>query len=185
MTASTTRDDEGLGLIELIVAVVVSGIVIIAMGMIFINSWRAQEQVVSTTEATNRGQVVSSMIERAMRNALYSEVRQGGAVASAGDALYVRTSLAGSLRCQAFQLTEGVSPDFGSVLLATSNGALPAPSPWKTGIARQGTTAYFQQAAAGTVTYTFQIETDASPVSFTGDIAPRSADDGKGKDGCW
>lgn len=184
MTASTTRDDDGLGLLELIVAVVVSGIVIIAMGMMFINSWRAQEQVISTTEATNRGQVVSSMIERAMRNALYFEVRNGAAVASAGDALYVRTSLAGSLRCQAFQLTEGAAPDFGSVLLATSDGTLPALSPWKTGIVRQGTTAYFQKASAGTVTYTFQIETDASPVSFIGDIAPRSTQEPGGSP-CW
>lgn len=185
MTTSTTRDDGGLGLIELIVAVVVSGIVVIAMGMIFVNSWRAQEQVVSTTEATNRGQVVASMIERAVRNAMYFEVRDGGVVASTGDELYIRTSLTGGLRCQAFQLTVGPTPDFGSVLLAASGSTLPALSPWKTGIARQGTTMYFQKSAAGTLTYTFQIETDASPVSFAGDIAPRSSDDGKGKDGCW
>ncbi|WP_194408815.1 PilW family protein [Microbacterium cremeum] len=180
MTASMTRDDDsGLGLLELIVAVVVSGIVIVAMGMIFINSWRAQEQVVSTTEATNRGQVVASMIERAMRNALYFEV------SGTGDVLHVRTSLAGSLRCQAFQLTEGSAPDYGSVLLATDATALPAFSPWKTGIAKQGATAYFAESAGGTLTYTFQIETDASPVSFTGDIRPRSGDDTKGTDGCW
>ena len=184
MTTGTHDDDAGLGLIELIVTIVVSTIVIVAMGMIFINSWRAQEQVISTTEATNRGQVVASMIERAMRNALDFEVRQGGIEASAGDALYVRTSLAGSLQCQAFQLTEGAEPDFGSVLLATSDSALPAPAPWKSGIAKQGTIAYFQESAAGTLTYTFRIETDASPVSFTGDIAPRYTQ-GSGSFPCW
>lgn len=185
MTTSTTEDDDGgLGLIEFIVAIVVSGIVIVAIGMIFINSWRAQEQVVSSTEATNRGQVVASMIERAMRNALDFEVRQAGVEATVGDSLYVRTSLTGSLHCQAFQLTEGAAPTFGSVLLATSDSALPALSPWETGIAKQGTIAYFQRSAAGTLTYTFRIETDASPVSFTGDIAPRSTQE-SGSSPCW
>ena len=43
---------------------------------------------VSETEATNRGQLVSSAIERAVRNALAVEV-------SGGDTLRVHTSLGG------------------------------------------------------------------------------------------
>lgn len=181
-------DDAGLTLIELIAAIVVSGIVILTIAMIFINSWRAQAQVVSTTEATNRGQVVASMIERAMRNALYFEVSEGGIVGATGNVLHVRTSLTGNLRCQAFQLTEGAEPEFGAMQLATGELGLSAFAPWKTGIAKQGTTAYFEEKSGSgkqTLTYTFQIETDASPVSFTGDVAPRSGDDTKGKDGCW
>lgn len=189
MTSALKQDnDGGLTLIELIVAIVVSGIVIVTIGTIFINSWRTQEQVVSTTEATNRGQVVASMIERAMRNALFFEVSEGGTVGATGNVLRVRTSLTGTLRCQAFQLTEGASPAFGTMHLATGELGLSAFSPWKTGIAKQGTTAYFEDTVGigkRSLTYTFQIETDASPVSFTGDIAPRSGDDTKGKDGCW
>ena len=48
----------------------------------------AQNDVLSTSEATNRGQLVSSSVEKAMRNALYLEVE----VTAADRELWVHTS---------------------------------------------------------------------------------------------
>src|SRR6186713_108319 len=62
-------DDAGLGLIELIVALLVSSVVLIAVATILVNSWLTQQDVTSTTEATTRGQLIGQNIERAMRNA--------------------------------------------------------------------------------------------------------------------
>ncbi len=69
---------------------------VVAIATIFVNSWRTQEQVTSVTQATNRGQVVGSTIERAMRNALYFDVTESGTV------LRVRTSLDGEPEVSGF-----------------------------------------------------------------------------------
>ncbi|MFK4835081.1 hypothetical protein ACI3KY_05060 [Microbacterium sp. ZW T2_14] len=176
MTPRARTNDDGLGLIELIVAFVVSGIVVIAIATIFVNSWRTQEQVTSVTQATNRGQLVSSTIERAMRNALYFEVTESGTV------LRVSTSLGGNLKCQGFRLTDpGAQFTTAPGILTSPNTAWPS---WQTGITKQGSTPYFVRTAANSLTYTFTITTDAAPVSFAADIAPRSIQD-TGSAGCW
>lgn len=176
MTSATRRNDDGLGLIELIVSIVVSGIILVAVATIFVNSWKTQEQVTSVNAATNRGQLVSSTIERAMRNALYFDVTETNTV------LRVRTSLAGNLKCQGFRITETAAQfTTNSVALSSPNTAWPA---WQTGITKQGSTPYFVRTAAGSLTYTFKITTDAAPVKFSADIAPRSLQE-TGSDGCW
>jgi Tfp pilus assembly protein PilW len=176
MTSRTVENEDGLGLIELIVAVVVSGIVIAAVATIFITSWRTQEQVTSVTQATQRGQLVSSTIERAMRNALYFDVTEGGTV------LRVSTSLTGELKCQGFRLTDpGAQFTVHAGSLASPNTAWPT---WQSGIAQQGSTAYFVRTAANSLTYTFNITTEASPVTFSADVAPRSGQEA-GSNGCW
>lgn len=184
MTMYRPRDDDGLGLIELIVAIVVSGIVLIAIASIFINSWRTQEQVTSVAEATNRGQIIGSAIERAMRNALWFDVP----AAYGGDVLVVSTSLDGALKCQGFRFTTGGAPDYGAAQLSGAKVTLTSDATmwpdWKSGVAKQGTAPYFRKTADGTLAYTFQIETDAAPVEFSSDIAPRSTQ-AAGSDGCW
>lgn len=184
MIPNMSRDDDGLGLIELIVAIVVSGIILIAIASIFTNSWRTQEQVTSVSEATNRGQIIGSAIERAMRNALWFDTP----ATYGGDVLVVSTSLPGALKCQGFRLTTVGAPTFGVAQLAMSELSLASDptawSDWERGVAKQGATAYFEKTAAGTLTYTFQIETDASPVEFSGEVGPRSTQ-AAGSDGCW
>jgi type II secretory pathway pseudopilin PulG len=189
MNSPANRDREsGLGLIELIVAIVVTGLVMAAIATVLVNSWRTQEQVVSVTEATNRGQLVGSAIERAMRNALYFEVESN-------DVLLVRTSLTGAQECQGFRLSAGTSPDFGNAQMdmaekPASGVALPSDRStwpeWQSGVAQQGTTNYFTKTGDGTLKYAFQIETDAAPVAFASSIAPRSIQESViGSDGCW
>ena len=176
MTPRDPTNDDGLGLIELIVAIVVSGIVVVAIATIFVSSWRTQEQVTSVTQATNRGQLVASTIERAMRNALYFDVTESGTV------LRVSTSLTGDLKCQGFRLTDpGAQLTTDPSLLTSPNTAWPS---WQTGITKQGTAPYFARTAANSLTYTFKITTDASPVTFSADVAPRSVQE-VGSDGCW
>ena len=176
MTPRARTNDDGLSLIELIVAIVVSGIVIAAIATIFVGSWRTQEQVTSVTQATNRGQLVSSTIERAMRNALYFDVTESGTV------LRVRTSLEGDLKCQGFRITDAAAQ------LTTDASSLPSPNTawatWQPGITNQGSIPYFVRTTPGSLTYSFKITTDASPVNFSADADPRSVQE-TGSGGCW
>jgi type II secretory pathway pseudopilin PulG len=167
IAAQTDDNEAGLSLIELIVAIVVTTIILAGIATILANSWMTQQKVVTVSEATNRGQLVGSAIERAMRNALYFEVSEGGTV------LQVRTSLAGDLRCQGFRLTDGRAQ------MTTSSGALTTPNTtwpeWQSGIARRGTADYFAPSVdMKQLTYAFAIQTEASPVDFGARIALRS-----------
>ena len=165
MTSETLKpadNDDGLSLIEVIVALLVSTIVLLAIADHLVNSWRTQNDVISTSEATNRGQVVSSSIERAMRNALFFEVSPDGTQ------LMVHTSLAAPKTCQAFRLADEVaeikvagsnlgSKAWGTWLEADSTRS------WQTLVRQSGTTPFFQRNSE-TLTYTFDIETDAAPL---------------------
>ena len=182
-------NDSGLGLIELIVVIVIVGIIFSAIGTILANSWLAQQSVVTVTEATNRGQVIGSSIERAARNAVDARVTNDADVAVAtgtsGTVLWVRTSLPGSLRCQGFRIS-------GEQLqIASSNTALAASSgwsKWKPQVTFEGTGNPFTVDMSDKATYTFSIRTDGAPVDFDGTVAirsdPLSAAD-KGTNPCW
>jgi prepilin-type N-terminal cleavage/methylation domain-containing protein len=169
--------DSGLSLIELIVVVVITGIVLGAVATIFVNSWRTQEEVLRVSEATNRGQLVTSAVERAVRNAVAVDVVSAGG----GTALRVKTTLGGSLGCQGFFLVDGGSH------WTTSAGALsatPADWPeWTDGVEQQGATPFFTLTAEGAVEYAFDVETESAPVRFNGEVSPRSLAEGSSP--CW
>ena len=170
------KDDDGLSLIELIVAVLVSGIILVTVAMILVNSWRAQEDVVSVSEATNRGQLIGSAIEKAVRNAVYVTTPNS-------DTLLVRTAL--SEKCFGFHIGPAEDVTGGSITTVTTTvgaGPLPATTSWpiwdpqieldgsKSSLTKVGTT----------VRYVFVIETDASPVRIQGEVAQRSNTDSGG-----
>lgn len=168
--------EAGLSLIELIIYILLASVLLSAMALILANSWRTQEDVTSVTQATNRGQVMGSAIERAMRNALDFDVDD-----ATGTELRVRTSLGGSLACQAFLLQDG------QARLSVSSAAIPAISSnwadWASGIAQNGSTPFFVE-NGDTVSYTFDIETDSAPVRFSGEAAARSTATGVSSP-CW
>ncbi len=172
--------DEGLGLIEVIVALLVSTIVLIGVGTILINSWLTQQDVTSTTQATNRGQLISSAVERAMRNGIAFQVTGAN-----GSELWVWTSLTPAAQCQGFRLTDGHAQ------MKTSTGALGASADWpewQDGIRQRTTTSgspidFFTEAGR-TVSYTFDIRTDSAPVRFGGEASTRYASSG-GVNPCW
>lgn len=162
-------DDAGLSLIELIVVVVILGILSGVIVMILVNSWNTQEDVNSTTVATNEGQVYASSIERAVRNAVDIQV-------TGGSLLQVRTTLPGSRECQSFQIT--ASAGTGDAAFMASAAAAPA---WagpmiSENVANIGTDPYFDfTEETGSVTYAFQIDTESAPALFRGTIAARNA----------
>ena len=173
-----TGEDQGLGLIEVILAILISTIVLVGVGTILINSWLTQQDVTTTTQATNRGQLITSAVERAMRNAQAFQV-----TGTSGSELWVWTSLAGA-ECQGFRLTDGAAQ------MKSSSGALGAPADWpewQEGV-QQRTTAgvpidFFTEAGR-TVSYTFDIRTDSAPVRFGGEASTRYASSG-GVNPCW
>lgn len=174
----TAGDDSGLSLIELLIALLVSVIVVVAAATILVNSWLTQEDVTSTTEATTRGQVMGSAIERAMRNAKDFTVSPSDAD---GTELRVWTSLGGDLTCQAFQLATG------EARIVTRSGTLPAVTSWgnwQVGVGKQGATPYFQRSGS-TVTYSFELATDSAPVPISGQAKMRTIHDPGEVSPCW
>lgn len=171
--------ESGFSLVELIIALLVSMIVIIGAATILVNSWLTQQDVTSTTEATTRGQLMGSTIERAMRNA------KGFQLTPSDDSaieLRVWTSLGGNRTCQAFQL------DVGQARIASSTSTLPDPSSWgdwEVGVQRQGTSPFFRRIGATTVEYTFQLETTSAPVPFSGEAKMRTIVDPGETSPCW
>jgi len=181
------HDDDGLSLIELIIAVMIIGVLGIAITMIFVNSVRAQDTVTTTSEATNSGQLYGQSVERAMRNAVVFEV------GDAGRLLRVQTSLSGERQCQAFWITApGGSPD-DALYMTSRAGALPGlstadwPQPWHAvgGVAPLSANdgRYFTD-AGDRVRFAFDIETDAAPVTISGEAATRSPATGE-TNPCW
>ncbi len=183
-------DETGLGLIELIVAIVVSGIVLIVIGTMLANSWSAQQKVLGVTAATNRGQVVSSAIERAVRNSLDMRITDAAdtplAAGGNGAVLWVRTSLGGDERCQGFRFVDG-----GVQAAATSAAKLPASiswSKWSPPFTTTASSAPFSLIASRELKYAFKVETGVAPVDFAGTIAVRSdplSTTEKGINACW
>jgi prepilin-type N-terminal cleavage/methylation domain-containing protein len=170
------RTDDGLSLIELIVAVVVSGIVTVAIATIFVNSWNAQKDVLSVSEATNRGQLVGSSIEKAVRNAVYVN-------APDSETLLVRTSL--DVGCFGFHIGEAVNDDGDAITtIRTTAGGAPLPatgdwSVWKPEIELKASASSLTKVGT-TVEYVLVIETDAAPVVIQGEVTQRSVPDSGG-----
>ena len=131
------------------------------LAVILFNSWRTQENIVSETDATNRGQLVSSLIERAVRNGVAVDVPDG-------NTLRVHTSLVGEQECQGFSFTGGIAS------MTMRSGALGTVWPaWQDGITAISGQPILEQ-DGGTVTYAFEIATTGAPVRFIGTVAPRN-----------
>lgn len=178
MTDQTDADDAGLSLIELIIYVVLASVILGGMATILINSWSTQQDVQTTTQATNRGQLIGQSIERAVRNAEAFDVSPDGTM------LRVHTTLGGDRACQAFWFTGGAA------YMTSSAGPLPAattvawPAPWiPGGVVQNGSTAFFVQDNFA-LTYTFDIETESAPVRFEGDVSQRTPETGATTP-CW
>ena len=177
LDAGTTKD-AGMSLVELVVAILISGIVLAGIATILARYWQTQDVVVSVTESTANAQMLGAAVERAVRNGLFVQVSADGST------LWVRTSLGGQLKCQGFHFTgnSGAQARF-----STSSGALGDASTWpvwQAGARKQGSANYFTNSSGGVVSYRFEIVTESAPVKVTGSVKPRSPQEGD-NDSCW
>lgn len=123
-----SADDEGFSLVELIFYVVILGLITTGIAVVFFNTWKAQASVSDQVDATERGQLVASQMEKAMRNAVAYEITDPTLASSlsSGSTLVVATAMSGSNACMAFNLTGGTAQ------LTTTSGARVAAAPWPT-----------------------------------------------------
>lgn len=177
------QDESGITLIELIVYIVVLGIVMSVITMIFINTWQAQASVTSQTQATTRGQLVSSEIEKAMRNAEgFRVLDNGGNVVASGNILEVNTSFTGTRKCQAFAMTaNGLAMTLASSPTTSAVYDWPV---WQERVEGVGGGDVFTTIGSSGVTYAFNATSDSAPVRFAGDTYTRNQVVGS-MGGCW
>lgn len=169
------HDDEGLSLVELIVYIVIAGILAGSITMIFVNTWKAEQSVASQTQATTRGQLIGSEIEKAVRNAVDVQVSTD----ATGSTLMVSTALSGSQHCQAFSFLGGnARMTLSSSAITTTADTWPL---WQSGVIQSGSTPFFSQ-VGNTVSYVFSLGSSSAPVLFSGQVAQRSA---QGESTCW
>ncbi|WP_344784885.1 hypothetical protein [Microbacterium kribbense] len=157
--------DEGITLVELIIAMLVGVIVSGLTVLILVNTWGTQKDVVSESLATTRGQLVASTLERSMRNALAFDVSADGTT------LRVRTSLNDNLVCQGF----AISAAAGAQFIQTSS-TLPAAGTWpvwQSDVAVHGSAPFITRTLNG-VAYNFDLTTDGARVHFAGTTTGRN-----------
>ncbi|MDT0184080.1 hypothetical protein Q9S36_28200 [Microbacterium sp. ARD31] len=187
---TTTDREAGLSLIELIMYMLLASLLLGGMATLLANSWTTQTNVQTMSDATNRGQIVSQSIERAMRNA------QAFDVSASGGLLRVDTNLSGDQRCQAFWVSSGALYQTSTWGTRADGTADPIPSlnpaswpkPWLTeGVKQRASTIPFFARSGLNLSYAFDVDlaTDtAAPVRFKGQVSLRTPEAG-GVSPCW
>lgn len=176
-------DDGGFSLVELIFYVVILGLITTGIAVVFFNTWKAQASVSDQVDAAERGQLVASQIEKAMRNAVAYEITDPTLATSlsSGPTLVVATAMSGSNACMAFNLNGG------SAQLTTTSGARVAAAPWPTwqsGITQHKNAGgvlvpFFTQVGSDVVAYSFDATSTNGPnVHFEGTVYLRNPDSG-------
>ncbi|SBS74120.1 type II secretion system protein J [uncultured Microbacterium sp.] len=104
---SIISDDEGISLVELIVAVIVSSLIAGLLTMVFINGWTTQQKSIARDSATGQANVLTSTMANALRNA--TSIRVSGA-GTRIDAVVTKPSASFSgtwtWECRAWVLTD-------------------------------------------------------------------------------
>jgi hypothetical protein len=194
-TAKTTAE-AGVSMVEMIVYMMLSLIVATAAGVILANTWKTQNSVTTTTQATNSGQSFGAAMERAVRNAIDLSLSADQQV------LWVHTTLAGQQECQAFALVDG------TLWMSQTTGPIPA-SPtatshagwaqWRNAVTgaytdpATGLPVLFDPVVGGTglegapaIVFAFNIATNGAPVHISGEAKPRTAYmGGVSSSPCW
>lgn len=172
------RDEAGLTLVELIVAIVISGLFLGLLALMFINGLTTQERSVARDTATGRADVIRATVHSGVRNATAIRVSDDGLRLDA-----VVVTDAGVLECQAWQL------DGTDLYFSRGSGALPSDltgaNPIVTGVTGLlADDAAFEQTSPLRVSLGLRVAVGDVVVDTTDGVAAQAVVDGGGLT-CW
>lgn len=167
------RDDDGMTLVELIVAIVVGALVLSLIAVTFINGFTAQRDGVARDAATGETNLVATTLATTIRNSASIRVDAGGARL---DATYIAPD--GTPECRAWAV---ISEDGVSTLVYRRSAAGPLPAadatwgPLATGV--RGTLAsgkYFAPVGVKSVKIGMEITKDRVSISVTDGVTAQA-----------
>lgn len=91
---SAARDERGVTMVEMLVVMLITGMILIAIGGMFISTLQVQRTVLALSEATNTAQLVARSVDDGVRNGV--ELRPVGTGTDGGQLLVVCTASASS-----------------------------------------------------------------------------------------
>lgn len=100
MNRGLSSDERGLTLVELIVAIVISGFVVGMLALVFINGWSAQQRTAARDLATSEANAVAAQLIPSVRNSTAMRINTAGTRLD----LTVLTD-AGTWECRAWAVT--------------------------------------------------------------------------------
>lgn len=174
IATSVRRDESGVTIVELLVAILVSGLFVGLLALTLVNGLRAQEQATARDTATGQANVVVSSLHTAVRNAASFRV------SDTGKRLDVVVAVVGSTltwECQAWRLSGG-SLYFSEGTTARPGDIVTGRDPVISGVsATLGSGAVFRQGTgAGTDTIQVQRRLTIGMTITTGDQVATVAD---------
>lgn len=127
------RDERGVTMVEMIVVMLITSVILLAIGSMYISTLQVQRTVVALSESTNAAQLVARSVDDGVRNGV--ELRPLGTGTDGGQLLVVCTAGAQENLDHAWQAWYWSPTDTGTLRTKTFPAGLPPAVPTASALA--------------------------------------------------
>ncbi|HLU63496.1 MAG TPA: prepilin-type N-terminal cleavage/methylation domain-containing protein [Protaetiibacter sp.] len=183
MSARIVRDERGVTMVEMIVVMLITSVILLAIGSMYISTLQVQRTVVALSESTNAAQLVARSVDDGVRNGV--ELRPLATGTDGGQLLVVCTAGAQAALSHSWQAWYWSPEGAGTLRTKIFSPGLPPGVPdaatlatWTlllTNVEPRGGGVFSADPASGAVGVhfsTFGDDTDATTIEFTTHLAP-------------